>query len=1590
MTLLKRILTVAAAAAVVLLVLTVLILRTDWFRDFVRRKIIAAVEEATGGRVEIGSFQLDWRVLRATVHNLTIHGTEPESAAPFVTAKSLTVELKLLTGLSQAIDLRRLAIEEPRVNIIVNADGSTNIPSPKVKAKPGPKTPLETVVDLAVDHFELNRGLVQFADRQIPLDARGENITARLDYRAAAPRYEGKLTVTPLHLRLANNQPLDLDVSLPVTIERNRVQLAGGRVATQLSEVLLDGQLIDLRHPVVTAHAKAKLAIVDANRFAGLHLNANGEVLAADAAVRLQNGALNIESARVQLGGSTIEAAGPVNEGIEFDTAIDLAQLAQLARADLAPSGTLRARGKASLRESAYLVEGSASATGVSVRQGKRLFDNIGLASGFRVTNERIELQGIRFGALGGGFSGRVAIEAFERLTLDGRLDALDIQSASAPFLKQPTPYHGRISGPVNITANLKSAGASGLTAGAKLTITPGAGGVPVSGQINATYRGADQVLELASTVLQLPHSHLRLDGATGSGVTVDFTSSDLRDFVQDADFPLVLGAPARFSGVIGGTLREPAVTGRLTAGAFLVRDRRFDSLAANLAADRAKASLENGVLARGSMRMSASGALGLEDWQPVARSPLSLSANVRNGDLADVMALANQTIPLSGALTASANIAGTYANPTGYATVSVLQVSAYDEPFDRFEARADFTDRTIRIPAATLLAGPSRLDLTASFQHPPDTLTSGRIQAELASNDIAIERLQRLRKERPDLSGVIQLKAAVSGDLAKSEFLLTGVDGQAALRNLRSGADAFGHVNFSAETRGRSVVYSLQSDLAQGAIAVSGDTQLQSGYPTRAEASVRDLRVERLLQLARLADIPVRGTFAAKANLSGPIQQLSGNADLQFANGEAYGEEVEKIAARLELSPQQVTIPALDLFSGPARLSLRAAYRTTGEFDFQITGGRADLSASRNLQQHRPGLGGLVTLAAEGAGVIETRDGQRRVLPRRLTADLNAANLQRAETQLGTLAFQVRTSGDTLHFKLNSDLTQARIEGSGQASLRGDYPLQAQLAVDNLTYRAAHPLLPETTPISPLWDVESSLRLTLNGPLLEPSRITGALELPTLRVNARTSAAAGAQLIRLENPNPIRVTLNREMIRIRAARLIAPETDIRLAGAIPIGGDREMSLNLSAILNIGLAQDITRSIYSSGRVVMQAVARGTLDDPSINGRLELRNASLNYIELPNGLSNANGVIVFNGRSVNVQNLTAESGGGQIRINGFAAANAAGGANYNLRATAKAVRVRMNNGLSVVASANAAFTGNSERSLLSGAATVESIGFSPRQDFGSMLSQTAEPVQTAKVSAGPLEGMRLDVNIRTAPSASFVTAMAQNLQADASLNLRGTLANPGLVGRVNITEGQLVFFGSQYRVNQGTVAFYNPTRIEPILNVDLQTVAKGVSVNLNVAGPIDNMKLTYTSDPPLQFNEVVALLATGRTPTSDPNLLAREPAAPQQSLQQMGGSAILSAAVANPVSSRLERVFGVSKLKIDPAFTSGSELPQARLTLQQQITSRITFTYITNLAQTNAQIVRMEWALDDAWSAIATREENGRFGIDFFFKKQFR
>jgi translocation and assembly module TamB len=459
-------------------------------------------------------------------------------------------------------------------------------------------------------------------------------------------------------------------------------------------------------------------------------------------------------------------------------------------------------------------------------------------------------------------------------------------------------------------------------------------------------------------------------------------------------------------------------------------------------------------------------------------------------------------------------------------------------------------------------------------------------------------------------------------------------------------------------------------------------------------------------------------------------------------------------------------------------------------------------------------------------------------------------------------------------------------------------------------------------------------------------------------------------------------------VVTVESARLVGRATDLTLGGRVLLEQRNPLDLRVNGRIDVAVLQDFYRDLTSSGTLLVEAGIRGPFNAPQVNGRLEVQDAALNYVDLPNGLANANGVVLFTGDRATIETLTGETGGGKVQISGFAGYGG-GQPIFRLQANAAGVRVRYPEGISTVANANLNLTGTTDRSMIAGNITVLRTGLNLQSDFSSLLAKSAEPVRTPSSRSGFLGGLNFDVEIETAPDIQFESSLMQGVQADANLRLRGTATNPALLGRINITQGQVNFFGTKYIINQGSISFFNPIKIEPILDIDLQTKARGIDITLTISGPANKLNLTPRSDPPLQFNEIVALLATGRTPSSDISLLAQQGAAPQP-MQQSAASALLGQVIANPVSGRLQRFFGISKLRIDPTLPGIQYNPQARLTLEQQVTPDITFTYITNVTSANPQVVSVEWSVSRKWSVVALREENGLFGLDFFYKRRFK
>ena len=120
---------VAAALALLLAAAGVAVVRSDWFREKVRLRMIAEAERATGGRVELGSYAFDpWR-LTARVDRFLLRGTEGPEEPPLFEAGSIEVGLRVVSAFRRDIDLASIVVRNPRIHIIVAGRGLPKLTS---------------------------------------------------------------------------------------------------------------------------------------------------------------------------------------------------------------------------------------------------------------------------------------------------------------------------------------------------------------------------------------------------------------------------------------------------------------------------------------------------------------------------------------------------------------------------------------------------------------------------------------------------------------------------------------------------------------------------------------------------------------------------------------------------------------------------------------------------------------------------------------------------------------------------------------------------------------------------------------------------------------------------------------------------------------------------------------------------------------------------------------------------------------------------------------------------------------------------------------------------------------------------------------------------------------------------------------------------------------------------------------------------------------------------------------------------------------------------------------------------------------------
>jgi translocation and assembly module TamB len=1208
--------------------------------------------------------------------------------------------------------------------------------------------------------------------------------------------------------------------------------------------------------------------------------------------------------------------------------------------------------------------------------------------------------------ALGGSVRTKVFLENLQRLSAEANLRNFSLPVLTATLTGKQAGYDGSLNGLLSANGDLRKKGVTGFNAKANFEIVPGRRAIPLSGRLNVDYAGATGALDLGHSYLALPDSNIDLSGSVNKQIDVKVVSHNLNDFLPAVNFgskpqsslPVVLqGGTARLDAQITGNTSDPKIAAHLDVSDFAVEQRPFTKLSGDLLAASSGASVQNVLLQGRGLNTALNGSIGLVKWEPKPVSPLTANLALRSSDLADLAGLAGKSsIEASGVTTADIHINGTYGDPLGSAHLQITNGSVYDQAFSNCLVNVVLADQLITLSQLEIDAAGGRITSTGTFRHPRESFSAGHAQLQLAIDALRLSAVQALAKQNAGIAGTLQMTTNAAMDLknanGRTSVAISNIATDLSARGLRIQNQNAGSLMASARTSNGQVHYNVQSDFAGSDVKVNGVTVLADDYRTSAEANLQNLSVAKALSLAGQAAIPVSGELSAIAHVNGTLKNPNADLDFGLLRARVYQEPINNLKGHVTYSNTSVNIPSirLDMPAGTVNLSGSFTHPAndlrSGSLKLKLYSSDIQVSAIEHVRTQRPGLGGIVRVMTDLSANIREEHGSRQLLISNLNADVTGTGLHANNIDLGGARISARTSGSNLDFRLDSDIAQSRIHGAGHAQLTGDYPLRGNISFNNIRYSNLAPLFSTKSTTIPLEAlVEGTASVT--GPILKPDNLSARLQLD--RIDVRTNAAASptgaapARTVELQNKGPIVLALSQDVVRIEQLSIGGRNTAWDVSGSINFTKPKDpLALNVRANVDLGLLQDADRDFYSSGTLALNSTIRGSLSLPRANGRLELRNASVNYAAMPNGLSNANGVILLNGTNVSIESLTAESGGGKVSLTGFVGLGT-GTPSFNLKAEASKVRVRYS-GLSATSNVTVGLTGNLRRSLLAGTVSIQRIAYASSSDVGSLLSTASTPPTTPSSPSPLLSNMRLDIHILTAPDIQIVSTYANRLSILANLTMRGTAENPGMLGRVTVTDGQLVFFGNTYTVSTGTINFYDPNSISPVLNISLETVAQGVNVTIGVTGPIDDLQLSYRSDPPLSFEQIVQLLATNTTPTN-PSIAAHQPTPPQQSLTQMGESAVLGQAIANPLASRVQRVFGLSQLKIDPTI-SGNSQAGARVTLQEKVASNITFTYITDTSQTNAQIVQVQFDLTNNLSAVALRDYNGNVSVEFFYK----
>jgi len=363
-----------------------------------------------------------------------------------------------------------------------------------------------------------------------------------------------------------------------------------------------------------------------------------------------------------------------------------------------------------------------------------------------------------------------------------------------------------------------------------------------------------------------------------------------------------------------------------------------------------------------------------------------------------------------------------------------------------------------------------------------------------------------------------------------------------------------------------------------------------------------------------------------------------------------------------------------------------------------------------------------------------------------------------------------------------------------------------------------------------------------------------------------------------------------------------------------------------------------------------------------------------------------NGGVRITSNAIVIDDINGMLGTGKFEFNGTVGLDRYQPSNIGLKLKVDDLPITIPDVLDVRLSSELDVRGSPEKSLIKGDVVLLEGTYDKdvRLNLAESIGQKSreESLVTSKTSWPIFDNMALDCRISYREPFVVDNNIAL-LTIKPDLNINGTVSQPLISGRAEVSSGTVYFQRNEFNVKKGTLDFLNPYKIEPTIDIQSETKIREWTIFLKIFGTPNALKVDMTSDPPEREEDILSLLIAGKTTQE---LVARE-----------GGSSLspkqmLADVLSESVQKDIKDATGLDVVALEyNEATDAESSDEVKVTLGKELSRRVTVKY--DLQTKNAKVIRKvitEYKFLEKLIMNAFQDTEGNYGGGIQFRLEFR